>query len=423
MDQKDLIKVIDFWRENPKSETLFARDLLSKIKLDNPEVVDVIGPRRCGKSSLLKLLIAKLPTDSWVYMNFEDPFFLTNNSAQVIEEIVEVFQTNFSDKLKFLFFDEIQNIANWEKAIRKLRDSGLYKIFITGSSSKLLSRELSSLLSGRHLSFNLLPLSFGEFLVFKNFPIKNKRDLVIKDKMLLKLFDEFLQIGGFPQAVLNKAPELLKQYYSDIVQKDIVNRYEVREKEVLEKMGIFLLSNSGKIVSLSSLKKLYGISFQLAATYVDYFKEGFMVFEVPQFSYSLKTQQKAFKKIYAIDTGLSNAVSFRFSEDRGRLLKNVVALELYRKNEPFFYFKHIYGEVDFLVQKQRGKYDIIQVCSDLSDEKTRKREINGIELALKEVKVNKIFILTDNSMENIKIGEHIVRVMPIFQWAIESNKF
>lgn len=423
MDQKDLIKVIDFWRENPKSETLFARDLLSKIKLDNPEVVDVIGPRRCGKSSLLKLLIAKLPTDSWVYMNFEDPFFLTNNSAQVIEEIVEVFQTNFSDKLKFLFFDEIQNIANWEKAIRKLRDSGLYKIFITGSSSKLLSRELSSLLSGRHLSFNLLPLSFGEFLVFKNFPIKNKRDLVIKDKMLLKLFDEFLQIGGFPQAVLNKAPELLKQYYSDIVQKDIVNRYEVREKEVLEKMGIFLLSNSGKIVSLSSLKKLYGISFQLAATYVDYFKEGFMVFEVPQFSYSLKTQQKAFKKIYAIDTGLSNAVSFRFSEDRGRLLENVVALELYRKNEPFFYFKHIYGEVDFLVQKQRGKYDIIQVCSDLSDEKTRKREINGIELALKEVKVNKIFILTDNSMENIKIGEHIVRVMPIFQWAIESNKF
>ncbi len=423
MDQKDLIKVIDFWRENPKSETLFARDLLSKIKLDNPEVVDVIGPRRCGKSSLLKLLIAKLPTDSWVYMNFEDPFFLTNNSAQVIEEIVEVFQTNFSDKLKFLFFDEIQNIANWEKAIRKLRDSGLYKIFITGSSSKLLSRELSSLLSGRHLSFNLLPLSFGEFLVFKNFPIKNKRDLVIKDKMLLKLFDEFLQIGGFPQAVLNKAPELLKQYYSDIVQKDIVNRYEVREKEVLEKMGIFLLSNSGKIVSLSSLKKLYGISFQLAATYVDYFKEGFMVFEVPQFSYSLKTQQKAFKKIYAIDTGLSNAVSFRFSEDRGRLLKNVVALELYRKNEPFFYFKHIYGEVDFLVQKQRGKYDIIQVCSDLSDEKTRKREINGIELALKEVKVNKIFILTDNSMENIKIGEHIVRVMPIFQWVIESNKF
>ena len=423
MDQKDLIKIIDFWRENPKSETLFARDLLSKIKLDNPEVVDVIGPRRCGKSSLLKLLIAKLPTDSWVYMNFEDPFFLTNNSAQVIEEIVEVFQTNFSDKLKFLFFDEIQNIANWEKAIRKLRDSGLYKIFITGSSSKLLSRELSSLLSGRHLSFNLLPLSFGEFLVFKNFPIKNKRDLVIKDKMLLKLFDEFLQIGGFPQAVLNKAPELLKQYYSDIVQKDIVNRYEVREKEVLEKMGIFLLSNSGKIVSLSSLKKLYSISFQSAATYIDYFKEGFMVFEVPQFSYSLKTQQKAFKKIYSIDTGLSNAVSFRFSEDRGRLLENVVALELYRKNEPFFYFKHIYGEVDFLVQKQRGKYDIIQVCSDLSDEKTRKREINGIELALKEVKVNKIFILTDNSMENIKIGEHTIHIMPIFQWLIESNKF
>ncbi|MBI3559136.1 AAA family ATPase, partial [Candidatus Gottesmanbacteria bacterium] len=214
--------------------------------------------RGSGKSSILKLLIRKLsPKDGWLYLNFEDPYFLEHNQPQIIEELLETKINYLNEVSKYLFFDEIQNINQWESVVRKLRDSGKYKIFVTGSSSKLLSRELSSLISGRHLSHTLYPLSFGEFLSFRQIEIKNKKDLILQEKFLLKNFFQYLLVGGYPEIVLTENQELVKQYYQDIIQRDIIKRYDIREKELLEKMGVFLITNSGRTVSSRSLSRQY----------------------------------------------------------------------------------------------------------------------------------------------------------------------
>ena len=336
---QQLIKVIEFWRESIHLDGLQDRDIVGAVDLKSREIIDLIGPRRSGKSSILKLIVKRLGLkDNYLFINFADPIFITNNEPAVIEELIQVFREYFNPKLEYLFFDEIQDITHWERAIRKLRDDDKFKIFLTGSSSKLLSGELSTLLTGRHQSYRILPLSFQEFIAFRGVVLAGKRDLVLKEKTLLKHFDEYLSIGGFPEIVLTNNRELLKSYFFDIVQKDVVMRYDVREKEVLQKMAVYLMSNAAKIASVETLKNTFSISFALASSYIEYLKEAFLIFDLQQFSYSLKTQHKALKKIYSIDTGLSNAVSFKFSEDIGRALENVVFLELLKGGNEIYYY-------------------------------------------------------------------------------------
>src|SRR3990167_784100 len=168
---EQIIKIIDFWQKSVKHGTLLEREIINDINIGGKEIIDLVGPRRSGKSSILKLLIRKLETDKFLYINFEDPFFIANNDQEIIEKILEVYGSYYGKDLKYIFFGEIQEILNWEKVVRKLRDAENYKIFITGSSSRLLSREISSLITGRHISYQIFPLSFGEFLSFNKIDI------------------------------------------------------------------------------------------------------------------------------------------------------------------------------------------------------------------------------------------------------------
>ena len=419
MVDTNLVKVIDFWQENARQIGLLPRAIIDAIDTKTKEAVDIVGPRRSGKSSVMKLLIQKMKAKgNCLYMNFEDPYFLERSTPSVIEELMEAYTVYFKPNLSYIFFDEIQNISSWEKAVRKLRD-GQYKIFLSGSSSKLLSGEFSSLLTGRHISYQLLPLSFREYLMFLRVPLPDKTAMILQDAALQKYMEEYLGIGGFPAVVLSGNQELLKQYYTDMIQRDIVRRHEVREAPILEKMGAYLITNSAKIVSLSSLQRLYGISYELVSTYMDYFKEAFLLFEMPQFSYSLKTQQKAMKKIFPVDTGLANAVSFRFSEDRGRMLETAIFLELRRRQKETYYYKTDSGkEVDFFV-KDKEKNEFIQVAWDLDDEKTRQREIASLLEAMEEQKLKRGLILTFNTRENLSLNNKNIAVQPTHQWLIE----
>lgn len=422
MINNDLVKIIEDWHKTVKVTPLFPRDLLRTIDTKTQEVVDIIGPRRSGKSFIFKLLILQIrDKGTWLYINFEDPYFVTHNDPQIIEQIIEVYKEYFSPSLTCLFFDEIQNIRNWETVIRKLRDTALYKIYITGSSSKLLSGELATVLSGRHLSYPLLPLSFREFLSFRNVHIVHKKDVLTKKQTLVRLFDEYLEYGGFPQVVLEKKHELLKQYYSDIVEKDIIKRHDVRQKTILEQMGLFLLSNSAKTISIESLKKTYDISYELASDYLEYFKEAFLVFELPQFSYSLKRQQKAYKKIFSVDTGLAGATSFRFSEDKGRMLENLVFLHLKRTFEAIYYYKTARGkECDFLVKQGRGPLIPIQVSWSINEEKTKRRELDALFETMDELKLSTGLLLThDDSPDTITQGSKTIHQLPVYSWALD----
>lgn len=420
MNSEQLIKIIDFWQKIALENNLYPRFLVDTINIKNKEVVDILGPRRSGKSSVMKLLIKKFPQNNFLYINFEDPFFIEHTDPEVITELLAVYHEYFGKNLTYLFFDEIQNIKNWEKAIRKLRDAGTYKIFVTGSSAKLLSRELSTLLSGRHMSYQLLPASFGEYLNFKGISIGGKKEWIVHEKKILKNFKNYLVFGGFPEVVLHNDLELLKQYYRDIFEKDIVARYDVRDKDTLEKMGIFLLSNSAKICSIASLKKLYGVSFVAVNSYVNYFKEAFLLFELPLFSYSLKTQHKAFKKIYAVDTGLANAVSYKFSEDKGRMLENAVFLQLHRMHKEMYYYKDLFGEIDFVVKDNTGKIELIQVVWEWRDEQTKRRELKKFDSAFKETSAYKATILTFADRGEVKVKNKKIKIMPVYEWILQS---
>lgn len=416
-----LLKIIDFWQGVAQEKNLRSRQLVKKIDMETKEIIDIVGPRRSGKSSIMKIMIQKLKTKgNFLYMNFEDPYFIDHNTPMVLEELIETYKEYYQTELTYLFFDEVQNITSWEKAVRKLRDLGQYKIFISGSSSKLLGSEFASLLSGRHLSYQLLPLSFAEYLDFQGIHIQRKKDIILKEKALLRHYSEYLNWGGFPAVVLSKKQELLKQYYSDIIQKDIVKRYEIREKAVLDKIGVYLLTNSAKTISVTAIKNLYGISHELASNYLEYFKDAFLVFEVPQFSYSIKTQQKALKKIYAVDTGLANTISFRFSEDKGRILETSVFLALKQSEKEMYYYKTNSGkEVDFLIKENNNNVQLLQVAWDIEDEKTKQREIGGLVEAMEEQKVKQGLLLTYDTSEKILVDDKQIQIQPVNQWLLE----
>jgi len=417
---EQLVKIIDFWKKTSVEPNLFWRSIVDDINYRSKEIIDIVGPRRSGKSTILKLLIKKLNLkNDYLFINFEDPFFINNNLPEIIEELISTYEEYFDKELKYLFFDEIQNIKDWEKIVRKLYETGKYKIFITGSSSKLLSAELSSLLTGRHLSYSILPLSFIEFLSFKQIIINSKKELILNEKNILKNFDNYLLIGGFPEIVKTENISLLKQYYFDILQKDIIMRYDIRQKDILEKMGIYLISNSTKIISIESLKTTFNLSYEAVSNYLEYFKEAFLNFELLQFSFSLKKQFKTFKKNYSIDTGLANAVSFKFSEDTGRILEQSVFLELKRRGDEIYYYKtNNNKEVDFLIKQKNKKQILIQVCWDLTDEKTKKREIDSLNRAMKELKINEGLILTHNFGSEILEAEKTIKIVPTYKWML-----
>ncbi|MCX6719135.1 MAG: ATP-binding protein [Candidatus Taylorbacteria bacterium] len=417
-NHEQLVKIIDFWNKESQNSVLFERDLAHSIDINGLEVVDIIGSRRSGKSSVLKLIMKKLPEDSWLYMNFEDPYFFDNSSPLIIEELINVYQIYFNKDLKYLFFDEIQNIRGWEKTVRKLRDSEKFKIFITGSSSKLLSSEIGSVLSGRHLSYTLLPLSFEEFLAFKNISVKDGRDLILNSSLIQKEFGEFLIHGGFPRIVLTGDMELLQQYYGDIVERDIVGRYQIRRKDVLKNLGIYLMTNSAKTISAASLHRLYSISETIIAKYIGYFREAILIFDVRRYSPSLKSAQKSLPKIYAIDTGLARSVSHSFSDDYGRLLETSIFLELKRRGREIFYYKDSGMEIDFVTKDDKDALTLIQVCADISSVETREREIKALIKAADLLKTDKLLLITLDSEETILEGDHSIEVIPAWKWML-----
>lgn len=421
-NSEELVKIIDFWQKSAQEGKLHKRAIIEKMNLKGKEVIDLVGPRRSGKSSVLKLIIRRLEQDeNFLYINFEDPFFIANNEPGIIEDLIAVFREYFNPDPKYVFLDEIQAINQWEKAVRKLRDAEELKIFVTGSSSKLLSGEISTLLTGRHLSYRVFPLSFREFCEFRGIKMESKKDIIIQEKKLLKTFKEYMQIGGFPEAVLGGGQELLKTYFLDILQKDVIKRHEIRDRSALEKMAVFLLSSSAKTVSLESLKKGFGLSFSAASLYLAYLKDAFLVFELPQFFYSLKKQSRALKKIYAIDTGLANAVSFRFSEDKGRILENIVFLALSgRENEIYYYKNGDKFEVDFLIKEKNKIKELIQVAWSLGDPATRKREIRSLFSAMDDFGLKEGSILTYNEEESIRKEGKTISVRPAYKWLLEN---
>jgi len=376
------------------------RESGKEIKIEDSFAIIITGIRRCGKSTFLNQILTK--QKKGYYLNFEDPRLegfelLDFNKAETIMKEL------YGDK-GIYFFDEIQNVDKWEKFIRYLIDKK-EKIIITGSNASLLSKELGTKLTGRHLQIEMFPFSFKEFLNMK------------KKHPSVESFEEYLYNGGFPEYLKKKNPLILNELLSDVVIKDIAVRFGIKNTHILNKIAIYLISNVGKEFSYNSIKKVFEIkSVQSVIDYMSYFENAYLVFTVPRFSYSYKKQQVNPKKVYSIDNGFSYNNSASFSKDKGKMLENIVFLGLRRKFKDIFYFQEK-NECDFVIKQKDKITGTIQVCFSLNEE-TKDREINGLVSALKEFKLEKGLILTYNQDDVFVVNGKKIIVKPVWEWLL-----
>lgn len=394
------------------------RDFLPRVFQENlaesKKIVAITGVRRSGKSTLLRQIADRY--ENYYYLNFEDERLL-DFEANDFNSLLEIFFSFYGEKGVF-FFDEIQNVSGWEKFASRLFSEG-YKIYITGSNAKLLSSELATSLTGRHLRHELYPFGFSEFLDYKK--IKHEKLPTTAERAtVLKFFDEFLLYGGFPEIAESRNGEELKQLYQDILIKDLIVRFKIKDVKSFRELALYLLSNSGRPVSYNNLKKVLGLkSATTVKNYIEYLAESYLNFSVSKFDYSLKKQIKNDKKIFSIDTGLINFVSFLFAPDSGRILENAVFLELKRRGKEIYYYRGG-GECDFLIKDGREITEAIQVTENLSAG-NEKREIGGLIEASSRHNAKKLLVLTRNQDNEITVSGKKITVQPIYKWLLNKK--
>ncbi|XHH07939.1 MAG: ATP-binding protein [Candidatus Bathyarchaeia archaeon] len=374
------------------------RTITDDIDLTLPYAIILSGIRRCGKSTLLRQIMQA--TKGKYYFNFEDPKTISFEMGD-FQKLEEILCEEYGQEDCF-FFDEIQNVERWELFVRTLLDKGKH-FLITGSNASLLSRELGTRLTGRHLRKELFPFSYREFLAFTS------------TQAGIESFNEYFKKGGFPEYLKFGHSEILQELFYDIVMRDIVVRHKLRNPKSITELALFLISNAGAEFSYNSLAKTFNLgSTNSAISYISYLEDSYLLFTVPKFSYSLKKQSVNPKKIYVIDNGLANVNSASFSSNKGRMLENLVFLGLRKSRKDIYYFKED-KECDFVVKEENKITQTIQVCYHLNEE-NKNREIDGLIEALDTFDLPEGLILTFNQQDTLKIGEKRIKVIPVWRW-------
>jgi len=395
------------------------RDQLTKISklVKAPFAVVITGLRRCGKSTLLAQIENKYHKGRGFFVNFEDER-LTGFESEDFNNLHSDLAELFGEK-KVFFLDEIQNVSGWERWVRRMIDDG-YKIYITGSNASLLSQELGSRLTGRHVTVEIFPFSFKEYLMMikRKYKIGKQATTLItaRHRSWLKLF---LLSGGIPDAVSQPSIQWLKILYDDVMYRDIAARYKIESLSSLKALGYYLMSNIAELTSYNKLKQLLFVSSQnTVKDYVTYMNNAYLIFPLSVFSYSVKRQLIAPKKIYAVDTGLARSVSQSTLENTGKLLENAVFLELKRRygNNVYYYKSEANLEVDFYIPSAKL---LIQVCEKLDSPDTIGREVKGLNSAIAETPRGTRGIILSSSFVASNMSEY-----PTFQvadWLYDSK--
>lgn len=390
----------------------------AKRKVESPHILVITGPRRAGKSTLLiQIMNNLLEEDSFYYLNFQDER-LVDFKPEDFNTLYEVLIELYGERDTFIF-DEIQNVEGWETFVNRMHKEG-NKVILTGSNANLLSKELSTHLTGRHLDIELLPFSFREFLKTEEGIPSEKEKLITKEKGKAKrLFDEYLETGGFPEKIIYDQEEILQNLYQDIVTRDIIGRHGIKKTKTFREIALHLMSNPAKPFSYNSLKNNYEInSVHTVKDYVSHLEESYLVFELEKYSDSVKKQKRGAKKIYPVDTGLIHSVSFRSTEDYGRMLENLVFLELRRRDGEVYYHKEDH-ECDFLVKEGTEIEQAIQVTSEMTAE-NKERELKGLEEAMERYDLDQGLLLTYSQEEEIEEEGKEIEVKPIWLWLLEQ---
>jgi uncharacterized protein len=380
----------------------------------------VIGPRRSGKSVFALQMLKAVGITDFAYVNFDDerlnaPLDLDNLMAAMIQIYGET---------KTIFLDEIQNVKGWELFVNRLQRRG-YNLVLTGSNAHLLSQELATHLTGRYHEVRILPFSFPEYLDVLDFEIDDRLQARERQGQLLRHLDDYLLSGGYPDIIVAGDPpgDYLKTLFESILFKDVVKRHNVRDATKLYDVAQWLIGNVAREYTCTSLNNALGFrSVHTVDQYVAYLVEAFLFMSVTRYSPKAKLRMTAPRKIYGYDTGMINAIRFRTGRDTGRLLENLVATELYRRGIELYSYKTANGwEVDFLL-RETGKPDqLVQVCYDLLDAKTRQREIQALHAAGIELKHAGGTILTWDEEGQEDVDGFDIYLRPVWQWLLQTE--
>lgn len=394
------------------------------------KIISIIGTRRAGKTFFIYQKINELRNnnlkDKIIYINFEDERLLPIKKEElnlILDSYYELFPENAGKKL-YLFFDEIQKVPYWQLFMRRLHEQENVEICITGSSSKLLSKEIATELRGRTLTYFIFPFSFKEFLKAKGVVLESHFEYKPVVYEIKKLLQEYVEFGGFPEIADRDyilKTKILQEYFDMIFYKDLVERYNIRNFETVKDIMISLVNNFSSYFSINryhGLLKSQGkkISKNTLFTYVSCIADINFVFLVPKYG-KLKDQMANPKKVYIVDTGLINAIAFKVSRDIGKLYENLVYLELKRKGKELYYWKKK-SECDFLIKEREKITGAIQVCYEISEE-NKEREINGLAEVMEEFSLIEGLIITnDFEGEETLMGKRII-YKPFWKWLLQ----
>lgn len=415
---KELLKSVLFDQQKLVWNVRSVKRDFPAAYLVNKEIVIITGIRRCGKSTLLQQIRAEQPEKDY-FFNFDDDRliqFHVDDFQILYETFIELFGVQ-----KTFYFDEIQNIPGWERFVRRLHDYG-NKVFITGSNANMLSRELGTHLTGRYVNHDLYPFSFKEFLEFKGKSPSPSEMYGTEGKSEIKaLFSQFFSLGGFPSFLESQNDNYIKSLYENILYRDVmVRNHLTNEKEILE-LVYYLASNISRLSSFNSLAKTIGVkNASTVSNYIQFIQGTYLIFQVSKFDYSLKKQIQNPKKTYFIDQSLVTRLGFLFSEEKGRLLENIVFIELKRRGEEVYYFSGK-NECDFLIRRGIQISNAIQVCYSFDTPETKVRELNGLVEAMKTYSLTEGLILTNDSEEVITMVSQTIQIIPVWKWLNASS--
>jgi uncharacterized protein len=417
MNREILKKIIADQKEYKIPHNYFDRSQSKVIGkfIDDPNILILSGIRRSGKSTIMRVL-QKEQSESDYYFNFDDER-LVQFKLQHFQVLLEVFVELFGMQTTF-YFDEIQNIEGWERFIRRLYEQG-NKIFITGSNARLLSRELGTHLTGRNIQLEIYPLSFRE-IVFHKYPeLLEKKAFKTSDiGTLLNMFSSYLKYGGIPEYFNFKKEEYIKNLYEGILYRDIIVRHNISNEKQLKELVYYFASNIGKEFSYSKLGNSLGIvSSHTISRYCSYLEDCYLCFFLSRYSPSLKKQIQYNKKCYMIDPAITRLIGFRVSEDKGRLLENIVFIHLKMKGEEVYFHKD-QKECDFIIRKGNQIIQAIQVTLHMSEKEIEKREIEGLLEAMKLYNLSEGLIITENDEDLIEIENFKIQLIPIWKWLL-----
>lgn len=379
----------------------------------------LIGVRRSGKTSLAVQIAKNLKKNhATFYFNFEDPVFFAGADVSVIDILISLYEEDRGFSPELVILDEVHQISGWERWVRKAVDTGRYQVIVTGSSSQLLSSEIATSISGRAIKNIVWPLSFSEYLAFRQI----KPD---SEGIYLRELDSYLRWGGFPKACLthneNDRIILLKQYLGDVVLRDVLARHKIKNPHSLHQLVTWYLTGVSCLHSYTAIRKAFGISIELAAALTSYLSQAFLTFEMSRYHPNLKVQARDPKKIYIIDPGLRTVSLQSKREDWGYLAENSVYLELRRRKKEIYYFKGS-QETDFIITELGNPVEVIQVSySNLEVQKTKEREISSLLECLDHLKMNRGKILTLTFEDKQMINGHLIEFIPLYRWLIEQS--